>query len=76
MKKAIDPDNSEIRGLIAEIEMCLAALKRKLSLVPDPVLKTQIVASSAFGRTSCANRPLRSSTVPAAPLVDKNLGTL
>jgi hypothetical protein len=72
-----DPDNSEIRGLIAEIENCLATLKRKLNLTADPVLKTQIVASaSAFGRTSCANRPLRSSTAPAVPAYDKNLGSL
>jgi hypothetical protein len=78
MKKAIDPDNSEIRGLIAEIEMCLAALKRKLNLTADPVLKTQIVASaaSAFGRFSCANRPLHSSTAPATPVVDPDLGSL
>jgi hypothetical protein len=71
-----DPDNSEIRALISEIEMCLEALKRKLNLVPDPASVSRIVASSAFGRRSCANRPLRTSTAPAAPLVDKNLGSL
>ena len=77
MKKPIDPDNSDIRGLIAEIEMCLAALKRKLAIVPDPALKRQIVASSsAFGRTSCANQPLRSTTAPAAPVVHPQLRSL
>jgi len=76
MKKPTDPDKSEIRALILEIEMCLEALKRKLNLVRDPVSESRIVASSAFGRTSCANKPLRSSPTPAAPLVHPELGSL
>src|SRR5262249_11671924 len=72
-KKENEPDNSEIRGLIAQIENCLA-LKRKLHLVPDPLLRTQIKASSsAFGRTISANRPLRTSTAPATTVVTREV---
>jgi hypothetical protein len=78
-KKPLDPDKNEIGRLILEIENCLAALKRKLNLAPNPVSKSQIVASaahSAFGRRTCANRPLRSSTAPTTPVVHPQLGSL
>jgi len=78
MRKPPEPDKSEIRKLILEIEMCLEALKRKLCLVSDPVVETRVVASSkAFGRKSCTNRPLRSTPAAAATrVVHPELGTL
>jgi len=75
MKKAIDPT---VSVLISELERLLRKLKERLkeeTQNPAPHEKPQIVAS-AFGRRTCANRPLRSSTAPAAPVIDPNLGSL
>jgi hypothetical protein len=70
--------------VVEQIEKLLQTLKDKIAeLGPDEYLpsahKRSLAARSdvptAFGKATCADRPLRSYP-PSQPIVDPNLGTL
>jgi len=74
MKRPIDP---EVSGLISEIERHLRLLKARLiDEAQEAVPNETALPPSAFGRTSCANLPIRSSSIPPAPVVHPTLGSL
>jgi hypothetical protein len=65
----------DIRGLLAQVKALLGAIETRLGDIEEknPDLQPQFKTGSAFGRTACAEKPLRT---PRAPRVDPNLGTL